>query len=101
MNSITLNGLTLTAITSFYYVVSCKIVITKDGKEIGSISSVEIDTKIKPENREAVKQLVADAIAGHVITADEQIDIDRIAKNEKNDADYAAHTKMMKKAMNP
>ena len=101
MNSIELNGIEITAKTKWYLgCVLVTLVIVKGGVEIAKLSPCDIDTKIKPENRHAVKALSEEAAKSHVMSEEEIAEKKSFDRVSREDREYKAHYNRVTKAMN-
>lgn len=71
--------------------VFCSLYFFKNSVPVAQISPLDIDRKIKPENRGAVKSLVKTAVESYVLTNDDIAAIERRAKSDKIHREYIAH----------
>ena len=83
------------------FTVTVNLDMYKNGVKIATLGWYDIDTKIKPENRDMVKAFAQMAIDSYILTADEIAIVEKRAKNEKMHNDYTTHHKRVLNAMNP
>jgi hypothetical protein len=98
-NTIKIGEIEIKAICAFDMIVHTTLEMSKNGVVIATIKSYDIDSKIKPENRNAVKELVKFCESSYVLTDGDVDQMNQIAKTEKVHNDYVAHTAKMNKAM--